>query len=262
MSAHEQFQAGNLPQAIAASIDEVRNNPSDINRRGFLAELYCFAGEIEKADKQLDLIAMQNPEAAVGVALFRQLLRAATAREQCFTEGRLPEFIGEPTAEMKLHLEALIRLRENQRAEAVQLLSQAEAARPHLGGTCNGTAFDDFRDLDDITSSFFEVLTSTGKYFWIPFQRIELVEFRQPSRPRDLLWQRAHMVVSEGPDGEVYLPTLYVDTHKETKDNLRFGRETDWHDGPPVRGRGQRTFLVGEEGKGIMELKELKFNIG
>ena len=260
MTAHDQFKAGNLAAAIAAATDEVRANPADIHRRGLLAELYCFAGEIEKADKQLDLISHQDPEAAVGVALFRQLLRAATAREQCFTDGRLPEFIGEPSTEMKLHLEALVHLRAGNTAQAVQTLAQAEEARPKVGGMCNGQPFEDFRDLDDVTSSFFEVLTSTGKYFWIPMHRVDLLEFKTPSRPRELLWQRAHMMVREGPDGEVYLPTLYVNTHKETKDPLRFGRETDWQDGPPVRGSGQRTFLVGDEGKGIMELKELKFN--
>lgn len=262
MTAHDHFQAGKLQPAITAAIDEVRNNPTDANKRGFLAELYCFAGELEKADKQLDLVGHQNPEAAVGVALFRQLLRAATSREECFSQGRVPEFIGEPTSEMKLHLEAMIRLREGQTGETVKLLAQAEEARPKVGGVCNGKAFDDYRDLDDLTSSFFEVLTSTGKYYWIPFQRVELLELRQPTRPRDLLWQRAHMVVREGPDGEVYLPTLYVDTAKETKDTLRFGRETEWKDGPPVRGKGQRTFLVGEDGMGIMELKEVKFNAG
>jgi type VI secretion system protein ImpE len=238
----------------------VRNHPTDPNRRGFLAELYCFAGDLEKADKQLDLVGHQNPEAAVGVALFRQLLRAATAREQCFTEGRLPEFLGEPTPDLRLHLEALIRLRDGQTAEAASLLAQAEQQRPPFTGTSDGAAFSDFRDLDDVTSSFFEVLTSTGKYYWIPMQRVESVEFRQPTRPRDLLWQRAHMVVREGPDGEVYLPTLYVGTAQADKDSLRFGRETDWQDGPAVRGRGQRTFLVGEEAKGIMELKELRFH--
>lgn len=262
MTAHDHFKAGNLAQAITAATDEVRNNPADVHRRGLLAELYCFAGDLEKADKQLDLVGHQEPEAAVTVALFRQLLRAATAREQCFTEGRLPEFIGEPSDEMKLHLEALLRLREGQTAEAVKVLAQAEAARKPAAGTHNGAAFDDFRDLDDVTSTFFEVLTSTGKYFWIPMRQVELLEFRKPNRPRDLLWQRAHMVVREGPDGEVYLPTLYIDTAKEAKDTLRFGRETDWHDGPPVRGRGQRTFLVGEHGMGIMELKELQFTGG
>ena len=42
---------------------------------------------------------------------------------------------------------------------------------------------------------------------------------------------------------------------------LRLGRETDWQqaDGGPVRGIGQRVFLVGEDDTAIMELGELRF---
>ena len=50
------------------------------------------------------------------------------------------------------------------------------------------------------------MLTSTGKYYWIPMERVEMIEFHDPARPRDLLWRRAHMVVRGGPDGEVFLP--------------------------------------------------------
>ena len=79
-----------------------------------------------------------------------------------------------------------------------------------MTGTCDDQPFDDLRDLDELTASFFEVLTSTGKYFWIPLERVDTVEFRAWERPRDLLWRRAHMVVRGGPDGEVYLPVLYA----------------------------------------------------
>ena len=43
---------------------------------------------------------------------------------------------------------------------------------------------------------------------------------------------------------------------------MRLGRMTDWRggEGGPVRGVGQRMFVVGEEDRSIMELKELTFN--
>src|SRR5439155_1325758 len=136
-----------------------------------------------------------------------------------------------------------------------------EGQRPRVRGTCDGQPFTDLRDLDDLTAPVFEVLTSTGKYYWIPVERVELVEFRPPARPRDLLWQRARMVVRGGPDGEVYLPTLYSGTHAESDNGLRLGRATEWRggDGAPVRGVGRRTFLVGDDTCPILELKELTF---
>src|SRR5262249_44059097 len=162
-------------------------------RRVFLGELLCFAGDFERADKQLDALGQLVPEAALGVALFRQLVRGEQARQQFFSEGRVPEFLGQPSALLQLHLQASICLREGKPADAAALLAQAEQQRTRPAGTCDGQAFDDFRDGDDLTAPVFEVLTSNGKYYWIPIEQVEWVELRPLERPRDLLWRRAHM---------------------------------------------------------------------
>ncbi|MCI0459861.1 MAG: hypothetical protein L0Z62_23165 [Gemmataceae bacterium] len=259
MKARDLYQAGELQDAIAAILVEVKQHPTDTAQRGFLCELLCFAGDLERADKQLDTLGMQDPETAVGLSLFRQLVRAEQARQEFYTDGRVPEFLDQPSPVLRLHLEASIRIREGQPKEAAQLLQQAEEKRVRVSGTCDGRPFTDLRDLDDLTAPFFEVLTSTGRYYWIPIERVELIEFRTPARPRDLLWRRAHMVVRGGPDGEVYLPTLYSGTHAEKDDRLRLGRATDWRGGTgePIRGVGQRTFLVGDESSAILELNEI-----
>jgi len=261
MNAKEHFEAGNLKDAITAAADEVKKNPTDMSRRTLYCELVCLSGDMERADKQLDLLGHQDPQLMVGVSLFRQLVRAEQARQEFYNDGRLPEFLAPPSPHLRLHLEASILLREGKPRDAADLLVQAEEQRPKLAGTCDGKPFDDLRDLDDLTSSFFEVLTSTGKYYWIPMERVELVELRAPSRPRDLLWRRAHMIVNEGPDGEVYLPTLYAGTQQEADDRVRLGRVTEWRggNGAPVRGIGQRTFLIGDEGRPILEFENLTF---
>jgi type VI secretion system protein ImpE len=118
------------------------------------------------------------------------------------------------------------------------------------------------RDADDLLAGSFEVLTTTGKYFWIPTERVQTLEFHPPKRPRDLLWRRASMSVAQGPDGEVYLPAVYV-TDAPVADALRLGRETDWRqaDGGPVRGVGQRLFIVGEDAAPMMELGNFRFDV-
>lgn len=266
LGAKEHFEAGRLEEAIQAMNAEVKSHPADANRRGFLAELLCFAGNLERADLQLDVLVEQDPKAAVGIALFRQLVRADLARRQFFTEGRLPEFLGPISPGLQLHLEASIRLRENDPAAAARLLAQAEEQRMPVRGTCDGQAFDDMRDLDDVTASFFEVLTSTGKYYWVPIDSVVSLEFQSPERTRDLLWRRARMVVADGPDGEVYLPAIYCagegPAGEEPEDRARLGRVTEWSGGAdaPVRGIGQRSFLVGNESKAIMEISQIEFD--
>jgi type VI secretion system protein ImpE len=115
-------------------------------------------------------------------------------------------------------------------------------------GTCDGNPCHDFRDLDDQLSCILEVLTSLGAYYWIPISQVESIEFHEPTRSRDLIWRRTHLSVRDGPDGEVYLPVLYPGAAAEPDDLIRLGRQTDWRggDAAPVRGVGQRTFLVGD----------------
>jgi type VI secretion system protein ImpE len=262
MKPQEHFEAGRLKEAIAAANEEVRQHPTDAGRRLFLSELLLFTGDWDRADVHLDAMEHQNPQGAMGVKLLRQLVRAEQARQQCFTEGRLPEFLDQPSPWLRQHLEASVLIREGQPAEAARLLNEAEAARPRVAGACDGQHFDDFRDIDDLTGGFFEVLTSTGKYFWIPAERVEIIEFRPPRRAHELLWRRAHMIVHDGPDGEVYLPALYPGATAEADNRLRLGRLTEWRggDGAPIRGVGQRTFVVGDDDKTILEIQTLTFD--
>jgi type VI secretion system protein ImpE len=263
MDAKQCYEAGDLSGAVAAAGEEVKRHPAETARRFFLSELLCFACQWERADRQLDVIGEQDPQAMLGVALMRQLLRAEQARQQFHADGRLPEFLTPPSDCLRLHLEASIRLREGQAAEAAALLEQAEAARAPVRGTCNGQAFEDFRDLDDMTASFFEVLTSTGKYYWVPLEQVESAQFHPFERLRDLIWRRVRMSVHGGPDGEVFLPVLYAGSAADPSDAIRLGRETQWHggDGSPSRGAGQRTFLVGDNALTILELSELAVTV-
>lgn len=259
MNAKEHYQSGNLKEAVAAALDDVRRHPTDTSRRGFLSELLCFAGDLDRADAQLDAIGHQDPQSMLGLVMFRQLIRAERTRQECFDQGRLPEFVDQPPEYLRLHLEATICLREGQVDKAVELLDEAERQRPTLCGTCDGQPFDDVRDIDDVTASFFEVLTTNGKYYWIPMERVERIDFRPPERPRNLLWRRAEMVVRDGPGGEVFLPALYVGSHAESDDRVRLGRMTDWRgdDSGTIRGIGQRMFIIGDEDRPILELKQL-----
>ncbi len=262
MTAAELYQAGKLDEAIESAIATVREHPGELPPRWLLAELACFAGQTERADKQLDVIGDQDPQVVQGVALFRHLIRAEQARRQVFTQGRVPELLDKPDEELKLRLQALVCLREGDAPAAAELLERAEALRPAVKGTCDGTPFDDLRDVDDLTASVFEVLTSGGTYYWIPMARVDFVAFHPPRRPRDLLWRPARMVVRGGPDGEVYIAALYPGTHEAEDARARLGRLTDWvaiH-GQASRGVGQRLLLVGDEDLPLMQIGELVMN--
>jgi type VI secretion system protein ImpE len=257
------FREGNLADALTAANAAVRKSPADIGARVLLAELLLFAGNIERADVVLDACVDLDTTAAVVVAEFRQLLRGETARRQLFSAGRVPEFLGKPTDAHRLALAAVVALRHGDGREAARLAEQAEAARIHPGGSAADRPFDDMRDGDDLLATCFEVITTTGKYFWIPPERVVSLDFHPMKRPRDLFWRRVTMEVADGPEGDVYLPTIYPPVENAVlTDALRLGRATDWlriGDEGPMRGLGAVTFLVGEEAMTWLEMDTVKF---
>lgn len=256
-SAKSLFDAGSLSAATDAAKEEVRQNPADVQRRLFLAELFCFQGDIERADNQLDVIVRQQPDAVL-VLQFRQVLRAQKHRDECRNQGRPPEFLAEPPEHLRLLLKAHVLLRDGDHGGALATVQEVDEARPRVRGAVDGQEFSDWRDLDDLTASYLEVLTGNGKYYWVPFESVQRVEFHRPLAPRDLIWRRASLTVQEGPDGEVFIPALYQGTSAATEDELRLGRGTSWRDeAGPVLGVGQRSFLFDEEDRAALAIRTI-----
>jgi type VI secretion system protein ImpE len=262
MNALGLFRAGKLGAALEASAADTQLKPADPSPRDLLAQLLCFRGQFPRADKHLETLALQFPDRAPAIALIRQLIRAAEAREQFYRDGRFPEPLVELTPLVRQHLEASVFMRAGDLSGAYQLLVETESQRPRLAGTCNGTEFADFRDVTDLLAPVFEVLTPTGKYAWVPMERVTEITFPPVESPLDVLWRRARMVVRDGPDGDVYMPSLYYGSHAVEDEELQVGRAADWveveHE--PLRGIGQKVMSVDGSDVPLITINELRFN--
>lgn len=261
MNAGDAFQKGDLQAAMAAATAAVRASPRDAGRRWLLAEMLLFAGEVERADRALDAVILEQPSAAL--LEFRKLLRAEEARRQTFADGRVPKMQGDdPTPAQHAALQALTQLRFGDAAAAQAAAAEAEAVRPRITGTANGQAFDDLRDADDVLAPVLEVLTNAGDYMWVPFERIQSLQFEPAERSRDLYWRKCVIELRNGTEGHVFVPAIYPWTKDGMSDALRLGRETDWTDGDggPVRGLGQRIWLVGEDAMPIAQAETIVFD--
>ena len=261
MSAQDLFAKGQLAEAIEAALHAVRNKPSDLNARFFLAELLCFDGAWERADKQLEALLQQAKEPHVFAMLFRQLIRAEVIREQVFRDGRAPEVMVDLDEHAQMQLRLGLALRSQDMAEVKSLAEQAEAIRPQFSGSVNGTGFSGgVRDLDDRISGVYEILTSNGKYLWIPTAAVKSIEFDKPERPLDLIWRKATIDVIGGPGGEVYMPVRYPFANLAQWDvATKLGRGTSWigDEDSAICGIGQRMLLLGEDAKSLMEIDNL-----
>lgn len=261
MTAKELLEAGRLSAAIEQLNDDVRSHPTEVRQRTFLFELLCFAGEYQRAARQLDVIEHQDATAEIGVQAYRHILTAEEARNALFSQGRQPRFLFSPPPYVYPHLEAVNQLRQAQPAAAKALLEQAVSTHPRLSGHLDGQAFDDFCDSDAILGPFLEVFVQSD-YVWLPLEQIKQLTIPLPTHLRDLLWTPARLEAHSGPVGDVFLPVLYPESCRHDDDRIKLGRLTDWLDGGDglARGIGQHLFLVGEDGQALLEMRELVFD--
>ena len=234
MTPKQLFQSGKLSEAITALGAELRDNPTDVQRRTFLFELLCFAGEYGRAEKHLNLLADQGPQAKLGAVLYFSSLHAERLRQEMFQKSDFP------TGRTLLP------------AESIQ-------------GSLNGQSFDSFEDGDPRIGTRLEVFAA-GAYLWIPMEHIVSIEMEAPKRLRDLMWIPA--LVRTGPAfkekelGEVLLPAIAPLSYLEENPEIKLGRLTEWReseDGPlPV---GCKPFLVDGDDVPILEIRKLEFHI-
>jgi type VI secretion system protein ImpE len=233
MKAKELFQAGRLDEAVRALGVELRDDPADTQRRTFLFELLCFAGDFQRAEKQLDVLGEADPTAAMAVLLYRGVLHAENERQAFFREKA---YIG-----------------------------RGAGTEPETVGTCNGRAFTTLVDADPRIGERLEVLTA-GRYIWIPFQHISSIEITAPHRLRDLLWAPA--VVRTTPAfkqrdlGAVFVPVLSPGSWPYPDDAVRLGRATAWQEAEngTVIPMGQKIFLVDDEEIPLLEMRHVEFS--
>ncbi|MGE5277569.1 MAG: type VI secretion system accessory protein TagJ [Acidobacteriota bacterium] len=256
----ELLDSGRLDAAIEALTQEVKANPSDATRRIFLFELLCFAGQWDRAEKQIDVLGSESAQASLAVQVYKSNVAAEKQRVKLYREGAAPHFLNEPPAYADLQVEGIRKLASGDAAAARQLFDRAEEERPSVAGKWNGKAFLDFRDYDDAIAGVLELIVK-DKYAWLPFEQIRKIEMRPPSKLRDLLWVPTRIEALDGTIGEVFVPALYAGSSDSKNENARLGRMTDWKevgDGL-VAGVGQRLFLVDDTDEPILQARSIEF---
>jgi len=227
-TAQELYTAGRLDSAIEALGAELRNAPTDAHRRTFLFELLTFAGQYDRAEKQLDVLARGGTDAELAVLPYRAALQAERLREHMFATGDFPT---------------------------------GPVPTP-VAGTLNGRPFLSIEDADARVGARLEVMAG-GRYLWIPFAYLESVRLEPPRMLRDLRWTPARVTTSESMRemelGEVLLPALSPGAWRLDDPELRLGRAADWEelaDGS-FAPAGQKLLKVDDALVPLLEVREL-----
>lgn len=259
MTANELYKAGKLKEATEAQIQTVKHNPADHGQRLFLFELAAFAGDLDRAQRQIDAVKYDEINLQMAVANYRKLIDSERKRRQLFSDGLKPKFLVEPPEHVQQRLDAINALRDNQPAEAAKLLESANSASESVPCLLNGKPVKGLRDGDDVFGSVLEGMAH-GEYFWIPIEQISALAMNPPKFVRDLIWFPARLEIEHAESGEIFLPALYPDSFAHEDDAIKLGRSTDWQEieNGPIRGVGLRTFLVGEDALSLLEWRELQ----
>ena len=124
----------------------------------------------------------------------------------------------------------------------------------------NGKRFEDFRDYNDLTMCIFEAFFKDS-YVWLPFEEVVSIEVLERKSLRDVYWPQAKIELVNGSIGEMFLPSLYVNSWKSSDDQVRLGRTVDWRDvGDDLFvGEGSRLFWMDGNQMPFLDIQTITF---
>ncbi|TAA48087.1 type VI secretion system accessory protein TagJ [Corallincola spongiicola] len=240
------IQQGKLTDGIQYLGEKLKADPLNIDYRSSFIELLCIDGQIERADKQLDMLVRQHPECLGGASSLRQLIRAAQARVDFANGGDTVTLTSEADDSFKALVGLRIAMKE-QNAEAITThAEQLESLRSEVQLGINDVLETTVRDLDDTLCNYVEVFGTNGLYYLFPLSQIESIAFKPVSSLVESVWRRVEIEVKDGPGGDAFIPMTYLGSES---DQEKLGQETNWAqlEGSEVYvGRGLKVWLVGE----------------
>lgn len=257
MDASQLFKSGKLAEAINAQLPVVKAKPMDHGQRLFLFEMLAFAGDLDRAQRQIEAVQYGQPDIDAAILDYRNLLEAERVRRRVFGEKAQPEFLTAPPEHVRARLAGLMKWTDGAVAESSEAFQLANSQLPVVKGSLNDQPFEGLRDGDDCLGSVLEVM-ARGHYYWVPLEQIQSVTMSAPRFPRDLLWAPAHLEMQAGDNGQVFLPALYPGSYLESDPQIQLGRLTDWRGDTVMRGVGLKTFFVGAEESSMLDWRKLE----
>jgi type VI secretion system protein ImpE len=237
----ELIRAGRLTEARRHLTNAVKSAPADLGLRTLLFQVLAFCGEWDKAEKQLGVVASQDPTKETGVQVYLNLVQAERER---------------------MYFAAWNKVVHQQFEEATELFDKIQAQRPAVTGTLEGRSFSGFSDTDSFLACFLEIIIQ-AHYVWVPIESLRELSISPPKTLFDLIWLPTRITTANGLSVVGYVPVVYARSSDHENEQVKMGRMTEWIDlgGGFARGCGQHVYVVGEEEVGILDMREMVFAV-
>ncbi len=248
---------GRLADAIRVLEEGLRDDPTSMDLRANYIELLCVDGQLEQADRQLDMVVRQFPQCLAGAVNLRRLIRAQQARLDFQQGAATARFTGDSDDSVA----AMMSLRMVLSADPQQLIEQAaqlERLREPVALAINGKRYSNVRDIDDTLCGYLELFGTDGQYYLVRIDQLISLVVKPVESLIDQYWRRVEVEIDGGLSGDAFMPTVYLNTGE---DGYKLGRETDWIDlaqREVFQGRGRKLWLADDTVVDLFGLEQLQ----
>lgn len=236
MGMEDWLRGGDPSTALSDLQEQVRKNPSSAKLRVFLFQLLAIEGRWDRALTQLKVAGELDAGNLAMVQTYREALSCEALRDQIFSGQRSPLIFGQPATWIALLVEALRLAAAGEIEQSQQVRDEAFATAPTTHGVIDDQPFEWIADADARLGPMLETIIS-GRYYWVPFNRIREIRIEAPADLRDAVWMPAYFTWANGGESVGLIPTRYPGTQVSTDPQLRLARRTDWAD------RGAELFI-------------------
>jgi type VI secretion system protein ImpE len=260
MTAEEYLRAGQLDQAMGALREAIKKATADAKLRIFLFQLLCVGGQWDKALTQLQVLGDMDADSMLMAQIYTPVLHCEALRADVFSGKRSPLIFGDPEEWISLLVQANVLIAAGNFEASRELRERAFEAAPAVAGKVNNDPFEWIADADSRLGPMLEVIME-GKYYWIPFSRIQKLQLEPPTDLRNFVWTAAQFVWTNGGNAPGFIPTRYAGSEAASDTAVRLAKRTDWDqkaDGLYV-GLGQRVFATDAGEYPLLELRNIEF---
>ncbi len=261
MDARQLLRSGDPRAALEQLKQEVRKSPRDGGLRTFLFQLFCVFGEWDRAVTQLTVAGELDPLALPMMQTYRATIRCELLRARVFDGRSTPTIFGNPEPWMSLLIEANRGLAAGRVAESAALRDAAFEQAPSASGRIDGQAFEWIADADPRLGPMLEAIVE-GKYYWVPFTRLQALDIEAPADLRDQVWMPAHFIWSNGGEAFGFIPTRYLGSESQDDATLALSRRSEWQDRGEgwFLGLGQRMLATDAGEFPLMDVRRIEFD--
>jgi type VI secretion system protein ImpE len=248
------------PEAALAQLQAgIRSNPSDARLRVFLFQLLSVLGQWDRALTQLNVAAELDASALAMAQMYREAVRCEVLRAEVFEGRKSPVIFGQPEQWLALLIESMLVAGRGDGAGALALREQAFEMAPATSGQIDGQPFEWIADADMRLGPVCEAVIN-GRYYWVPFARLNQIDIEEPADLRDVVWSPAHFQFANGGETVGVIPTRYPGSQSSSDGLIRLARKTEWEEiaAGVFHGTGQRLWTTDAGDFALMDTRKIE----